>query len=262
MLLATQPNPITNVDSYGGWDTEQPIIRADTCILEKANHERAREKCDNYRECSTGKVPFPGGTTRDKAKAHCQLLPIDPRRFNPDLSDAFVDVIADMMAKRIEDRIQTAEDVVTRLAAWAGDQEAAEREITSSNPPAPLVPHSSPRPRPIIVDQLGDTEADSNCFVQPVRESGLVESPSQASLGTQPVASVSEETAPISSGPIVTGSVLTGPFYSGPNFSGGPVRYLPRRRRGQLSPGVKWLIAVGLVTAAVVLGTIVLSALK
>jgi hypothetical protein len=37
---------------------------------------------------------------------------------------------------------------------------------------------------------------------------------------------------------------------------------LPRYQRVRFSPGVKWLIAVGLATAAVVLGTIVLCALK
>ena len=26
----------------------------------------------------TGKVPFPGGTTTDKARAHCELRPLDP----------------------------------------------------------------------------------------------------------------------------------------------------------------------------------------
>ena len=30
----------------------------------------------------TGKVPFPGGTTSDKARAHCSLKPLDPRRLN------------------------------------------------------------------------------------------------------------------------------------------------------------------------------------
>ena len=35
----------------------------------------------------TGKVPFPGGTTADKARAHCELRPLDPRRLNPHLSD-------------------------------------------------------------------------------------------------------------------------------------------------------------------------------
>ena len=33
----------------------------------------------------TGKVPFPHGTTADKARAHCELLPLDPRRLNPTL---------------------------------------------------------------------------------------------------------------------------------------------------------------------------------
>ena len=36
----------------------------------------------------TGKVPFPGGTTSDKARAHCSLKPLDPRRLNHQLSDA------------------------------------------------------------------------------------------------------------------------------------------------------------------------------
>ena len=66
----------------------------------------------------TGKVPFPGGTARDKAKAHMQLLPIDPLRLNSELSDEFVEVIADMMAKVPAERIQTAADVITRLAPW------------------------------------------------------------------------------------------------------------------------------------------------
>ena len=83
----------------------------------------------------TGKVPFPGGTTRDKARAHCQLPPIDPRRFNPELSDDFVEVIADMMAKRVEERIQTAEEVVRATAmCGAAKSKSAALEIRSSDP--------------------------------------------------------------------------------------------------------------------------------
>ena len=33
-----------------------------------------------------GKVPFPGGSTRDKARRHCEETPWHPRRFNPELS--------------------------------------------------------------------------------------------------------------------------------------------------------------------------------
>ncbi len=187
----------------------------------------------------TGKVPFPGGTTRDKARAHCQLLPIDPRRFNPDLSDEFVEVIADMMAKQVEDRIQTADEVVARFAPWADDLAAAEREITSTDAPPPVAIHTPPRRRPIVVEPLDDT-ADS-LLVQPIKDSGVIESPSQLSQGTQPVASAGEETVPI--------------------FTESPARFLPRDTRTELSPGVRWLIAVGIATAVIVLGTIILSAM-
>jgi serine/threonine protein kinase len=68
-----------------------------------------------------GKVPFPGGTARDKARRHCEETPWHPRRFNPDLHEEFVDVIADMMEKDHARRIQTCEEVVARLEQFAGD---------------------------------------------------------------------------------------------------------------------------------------------
>ena len=64
----------------------------------------------------TGKVPFPGGTTSDKARAHCELRPLDPRRLNPALSTEFVEVMADMMAKDPSMRIASAREVQQRLA--------------------------------------------------------------------------------------------------------------------------------------------------
>lgn len=67
----------------------------------------------------TGKVPFPGGSTLEKARAHIDLLPLDPRLLNPTLSTEFVDVIADMMAKEPDKRIPTAFAVIERLAKWS-----------------------------------------------------------------------------------------------------------------------------------------------
>jgi eukaryotic-like serine/threonine-protein kinase len=67
----------------------------------------------------TGKVPFPGGTTAEKARAHCELRPLDPRRLNPRLTSEFVDVLADMMAKDPAQRIPSAIDVMRRLEPWA-----------------------------------------------------------------------------------------------------------------------------------------------
>ncbi len=68
--------------------------------------------------CVTGKVPFPGGDSRTKCKRHCEQTPWHPRRFNPDLSEDFVDVIADMMEKDPARRIATAQEVAERLEPW------------------------------------------------------------------------------------------------------------------------------------------------
>ena len=69
----------------------------------------------------TSKVPFPGGTTAEKARAHCELRPLDPRRLNTGLTAEFVDVLAAMMAKDPDDRIATAGEVAALLARWAAE---------------------------------------------------------------------------------------------------------------------------------------------
>src|SRR6185436_16467479 len=69
-----------------------------------------------------GKVPFPGGTTKEKARRHCGETPWHPRRFNPDISEEFVEVIADMMEKDPKERIQTAHEVVNRLKYFAAER--------------------------------------------------------------------------------------------------------------------------------------------
>lgn len=69
----------------------------------------------------TAKVPFPGGSTADKVRAHCELYPLDPRRLNPELSAEFVDLIAQMMAKDPANRIKTAEEVEERMARWSSE---------------------------------------------------------------------------------------------------------------------------------------------
>jgi eukaryotic-like serine/threonine-protein kinase len=70
---------------------------------------------------ATGKVPFPGGTTADKARAHCELRPLDPRRLNSHLTAEFVEVMADMMAKDPSQRISSAHEVQSRLAPFVGN---------------------------------------------------------------------------------------------------------------------------------------------
>ncbi|TWU49389.1 serine/threonine-protein kinase [Rubripirellula reticaptiva] len=67
----------------------------------------------------TGKVPFPGGDSRSKCRRHCEETPWHPRNLTPDLSEDFVDTIADMMEKDPARRIPSAAEVAERLEPWA-----------------------------------------------------------------------------------------------------------------------------------------------
>ncbi len=98
--------------------------------------------CTLYYAC-TGKVPFPGGTPKGKARRHLEETPWHPRRFNEEVSDDFVDLIGDMMEKDPTERIQTAREVAERLAPWASDDSPLLREDMGDRPrwmPGPIQP--------------------------------------------------------------------------------------------------------------------------
>jgi serine/threonine protein kinase len=99
---------------------------------------------------ATGKVPFPGGGTADKIRAHLDLRPLDPRRLNPRLTAEFVDVLADMMAKDPASRLPSAEAVMERLRPWlpggpmADAPTGAVGDLPPGGPAVPLPPGPSP----------------------------------------------------------------------------------------------------------------------
>jgi eukaryotic-like serine/threonine-protein kinase len=68
-----------------------------------------------------GKVPFPGGDTNSKLRRQIEETPWHPRRFAPDITEDFVDIIADMMEKDPTKRIASAAEVAARLEPWASD---------------------------------------------------------------------------------------------------------------------------------------------
>jgi serine/threonine protein kinase len=178
----------------------------------------------------TGKVPFPGGTPREKARKHCNEFPLDPRRLNSELSDEFVEVIADMMAKKPDERIPTAGDVIERLAPWVEGVAAAQRASLGAEPVQ--LSYSPPRP---AEQPLSDT---TPIFVAPqVEDPSQIESASQMSLGTQPVNLTSQETLPMFP---LEGAAWDGQF-------------------GSLSPAVKILIGVGMITAVGTILAVVVS---
>ncbi|GIW92796.1 MAG: protein kinase [Pirellulaceae bacterium] len=110
----------------------------------------------------TGKVPFPGGSTADKLRRHLSDTPWNPRRFNPDVTEEFVEIIADMMAKNPAERIQTADDVVARLEPWAGYQTIFPSSRLTASPwmPPPVPTGSEPDNQDTNLSTLDD-EYDS-----------------------------------------------------------------------------------------------------
>lgn len=132
-----------------------------------------------------GKVPFPGGTAKDKARRHCEDTPWHPRRFNADLSEEFVEIIADMMEKDPKARIQTAAEIVARLEQFAGEA-------------APITPRSgirSPWSAPPLPGSNSEEERDPLQDTDGSDHSASEGSSSQMSQGTMPVSS--SETAPL-----------------------------------------------------------------
>lgn len=126
----------------------------------------------------TGKVPYPGGTAKSKARRHLEETPWHPRRFNDEISDEFVDLIADMMEKEPSDRIQSCEEVANRLAPWASDDNLL---IDNSQGPSRWTPEPPPSVQnERIVINANDTGSASF----DVADLAVSELSNQASQGT------------------------------------------------------------------------------
>ncbi len=127
----------------------------------------------------SGKVPFPGGTARDKARRHMEETPWHPRRFNPELNEEFVDIIADMMEKDPARRIQSAAEVVARLEQWASE----------------VAPIAGAVQSPWKSGPLPTAEEEARGIGQDTEASELASSTS-LSQGTTPIASAGHDTLP------------------------------------------------------------------
>ncbi len=121
----------------------------------------------------TGKVPFPGGTTANKARRHLNETPWHPRRFNPDVTEEFVEIIADMMEKDPENRIQTCAEVSARLEPWSNEAGPIPSQAVKESP-------WMPPPLPTGVEDIEQEEDYSD-------DSRSAESASQWSQGTDPL---------------------------------------------------------------------------
>ena len=147
----------------------------------------------------TGKVPFPGGTSADKARRQCSETPWHPRRFNPDVDEEFVEIIADMMEKETGDRIASANEVAARLAPWAASPGDPPPQKMGRSPwTEPPLPSGSDADDP-VADELEDTDPGSEVDVEPDAKPNAPprRRPPQASQGTRAVATDDDDTAQV-----------------------------------------------------------------
>lgn len=138
----------------------------------------------------TGKVPFPGGNTADKIRRHLDETPLNPLHFNPDLPPGFCDAIAAMMDKNPDTRTPTAAAVVELLRPWS--DENATKHLVEVTPGGSGIFFRGGTPAPPVSAALEETAS----YVLDDMElaPGQVESPSQISQGTLPVAAETEDT--------------------------------------------------------------------
>lgn len=134
----------------------------------------------------TGKVPFPGGTAASKAQRIRNETPWHPRQFVPDISEEFVEVIADMMEKEPSKRIQSAAEVAKRLEPWSSDVSPISSRQMSRSPwtAAPLPTSGNENSPPDVALEPDDIDSSKQ------------ESVSQGSQGTFPISSAMQETKP------------------------------------------------------------------
>nr|MCS5584228.1 serine/threonine protein kinase [Pseudomonadales bacterium] len=124
----------------------------------------------------TGKVPFPGGSAREKVRRHLNEHPWHPRQFCEDISEEFVELIADMMEKDPNRRLQTAEEVVNRLEPWAADMAHWSMSNMSPTPwtvpSIPTEPSVDPGLHETFPDEFdaepGDVEQDAMLATMPI----------------------------------------------------------------------------------------------
>jgi serine/threonine protein kinase len=70
----------------------------------------------------TGGPPFPEGSISERLLKHQTTKPESIFKFRPDVPPSLVDICETMMAKKPDERFQSAGDVAARLKEWLGDR--------------------------------------------------------------------------------------------------------------------------------------------
>lgn len=99
----------------------------------------------------TGRAPFPGGTTADKARAHRELRPLNPQWLNKQLSDDIVNVLAAMMAKDPAQRLPSSQAVRESLTPFLSSSPVPSGKDLSATPSSTSASPIPPVPPPVLL---------------------------------------------------------------------------------------------------------------
>ncbi|MEP6862246.1 MAG: serine/threonine-protein kinase [Deltaproteobacteria bacterium] len=99
-------------------------------------------------EAITGRRPFEGETLFDLMRAHMEQPPPSPRALRPELPPSIEHVVWTAMAKRPEDRFQSATAMAQALQQAAADLPAHEWRPVSSRSGVPMISRSGSRAAP------------------------------------------------------------------------------------------------------------------
>ena len=110
-----------------------------------------------------GKVPFPGGDTSQKVRRHLEETPFHPRRFSLNITEEFVEIIAEMMDKNPNHRTQSCAEVAARLEPWAMQSAELQQPRMSRGPwSAPPPPAQETEPQSLTDEVSQETSIHSN----------------------------------------------------------------------------------------------------
>lgn len=130
-----------------------------------------------------GKVPFPGGDAKSKIRRHLSETPWHPRKFAPDLSEDFIDIIADMMEKDPAKRVHSANEVVLRLEPWVSDAHSLHFDPLS--PSAWLAPPIDEDTPPVT--SVPNAQQDSNYRLENIESDGGLSRGQSSEVGNLPI---------------------------------------------------------------------------
>ena len=76
----------------------------------------------------TGKRPFTGKSVMEIMQKHITEQPISPRETNPDVSVRVAQIVLRMMAKKLEDRFQSGEEIIAALDTFLKEEGTEHQE--------------------------------------------------------------------------------------------------------------------------------------